>query len=121
MSEEIVCAGSGSAVVSLLGAAAGVVLEGGVPAAGHGVPDHVLRLQDGERQQDHLVRTEQHHEPVHDQQRVLPVRDLRGGAGRQPHVLVLHPEVLLLLLVGAQEPEVRRSCVVGWCLYLSQI
>jgi hypothetical protein len=118
--DEILCAGAGSAVVSLLGAAAGVVLEGGVPAGGSGVPDHVLRLQDGERQQDCLVRAEQHHEPVRDQQRVLPVRDLRGGAGRQALVLVLHPEILLLLLVGAQEPQVRNQgtdrCVFGWCL-----
>lgn len=93
-------------MVSLLGAEAGGVLEGGVPAGEPDVPDHVLRLQGVEQQQDRLVRAQQHHKAVHAGQRVLPVRHLRGGAASQAPVVVLHPEVLLLLLVGTQEPEV---------------
>ncbi|KAJ1254834.1 hypothetical protein BS78_K321400 [Paspalum vaginatum] len=54
-------------------------------------------------------KVSKHHEPVHRRQRLLPVRHLRRGGGRQAHVRVLCAEVLLLLLVGAQEPELLGS------------
>ncbi|XP_010235733.1 uncharacterized protein LOC100844899 isoform X5 [Brachypodium distachyon] len=105
---------AGSVVVPVLGAEAGGVLEGGVPPGRAHVSDRVLRLQHREQQQDDLVPAEQHNKLVHPEQQLLPVWDLRGGAGPKADHVGVYAEVFLLLLVGAEEPQnLATSLFIG--------